>query len=79
MLVTDFYFSLLHYAYAEETVTDDEWKYFLECLDGDVVYSLDDKLYITGTNSGNQCKYPPFVTLKQLNKTTKREFGYFLF
>lgn len=53
MPVTDFYFSLLHYAYAEETVTDDEWKYFLECLDGDVVYSLDDKLYITGTNSGN--------------------------
>ncbi len=53
MLVTDSYFSLLHYAFGEEMITDDEWKYFLECLDGDVIYSLDDKLYLTGANSGN--------------------------
>lgn len=32
-------------------VTDDEWKYFLECLNGDRNYGLDDKLQITDTNS----------------------------
>ena len=34
MLVTDSYFSLLHYAIGEEIVTDAEWKYFLDCLNG---------------------------------------------
>ena len=32
MLVTDSYFSLLHFATGEEMVTDAEWKYFLDCL-----------------------------------------------
>ena len=30
MLVTDPYFSLLHFATGEETVTDAEWKYLLD-------------------------------------------------
>lgn len=51
MLVTNSYFSLLHYVSGEEMVTDDEWKYFLECLNGDRNYGLDDKLQITDTNS----------------------------
>ena len=44
LLVTDSYFSLLHYATGEEMVTDVEWKYFLDCLIGNRVYSLDEKL-----------------------------------
>jgi len=51
MLVTDSYFSLLHFAAGEELVTDAEWKYFLQCLNGDRNYSLDEKLQITDTNS----------------------------
>ena len=47
MLVTDAYFSLLHYATGEETVTDAEWKYFLGCLNGDRDYSLDEKLQMS--------------------------------
>ena len=47
MLVTDSYFSLLHFATGEETVTDAEWKYFLECLNGDRDYSLDEKLQMS--------------------------------
>ena len=38
MLVTDSYFSLLHYATGEEMVTDAEWKYFLDCLNGNRTY-----------------------------------------
>lgn len=51
MLVTDSYFSLLHYVSGEEMVMDDEWKYVLVCLNGDRSYSLDDKLQITDINS----------------------------
>ncbi len=51
MLVTDSYFSLLHYATGEEMVTDAEWKYFLACLNGDRDYSLDEKLQLTDPNS----------------------------
>ena len=47
MLVTDAYFSLMHYATGEETVTDAEWKYFLGCLNGDRDYSLDEKLQMS--------------------------------
>ena len=47
ILVTDAYFSLLHFATEEETVTDAEWKYFLECLNGDRNYSLDEKLQMS--------------------------------
>ena len=47
MLVTDSYFSLLHYATGEEMLTDAEWKYFLDCLNGNRVYSLDEKLQMT--------------------------------
>ena len=47
MLVTDAYFSLLHYATGEETVTDAEWKYFLGCLNGDRDYNLDEKLQMS--------------------------------
>ena len=50
MLVTDAYFSILHYASGEEMINDAEWKYFLDCLNGDWVYSLDEKLQITDTN-----------------------------
>ena len=51
MLVTDSFFSLLHYATGEEMVTDAEWKYFLDCLNGNRVYSLDEKLQMTDKNS----------------------------
>ena len=51
MLVTDAYFSLLHHAAGEETVTDAEWNYFLECLNGDRDYSLDEKLQMSNQSS----------------------------
>jgi len=51
MLVTDSYSSLLHYAIGEEMVTDAEWKYFLDCLNGNRVYSLDEKFQMTDKNS----------------------------
>ncbi len=51
MLVTDSYFSLLHYATEEEMITDAEWKYFLACLNGDRDYSLDEKLQMINNNS----------------------------
>ena len=51
MLVTDSYFSLLHYATGEEMVTDAEWKYFLDCLNGNRVDSRDEKLQMTDKNN----------------------------
>ena len=51
MLVTDSYFSLLHFATGEEMVTDTEWKYFLDCLNGNRVYNLEEKLQMTDKNS----------------------------
>ena len=51
MLVTDSYFSLLHFATGEEMVTDTEWKYLLDCLIGNKIYSLDEKLKMTDENS----------------------------
>ena len=50
MLVTDSYFSLLHFATGEEMVTDAEWKYFLDCLNGNRVYNLEEKLQMTDKN-----------------------------
>ena len=51
MLVTDSYFSLLHFVTGEEMVTDAEWKYFLDCLNGNRVYNLEEKLQMTDKNS----------------------------
>ena len=51
MLVMDSYFSLLHFATGEEMVTDAEWKYFLDCLNGNRVYNLEEKLQMTDKNS----------------------------
>ena len=51
MLVTDSYFSLLHYATGEEMVTDAEWEYFLDCLNGNRTYNLEEKLPMTDKNS----------------------------
>ena len=51
MLVTDSYFSLLHYATGEEMLTDAEWKYFLDCLNGNRFSSLDEKLQMTDKNN----------------------------
>ena len=51
MLVTDSYFSLLHFATGEEMVTDAEWKYFLDYLNGNRVYNLEEKLQMTDKNS----------------------------
>ncbi len=51
MLVSDSYFSLLHYATGEEMLTDAEWKYFLDCLNGNSFYSLDEKLQMTDKNN----------------------------
>jgi hypothetical protein len=50
MLVTDSYFSLLHYSTGEEQITGAEWNYFLDCLNGDRDYSLDERLQMTETN-----------------------------
>ena len=47
MLVTDLYFTLLHYATGEEMVSDAEWKYFLDCLNCNKDYNLDVKLQIS--------------------------------
>ena len=43
--------SLLHFATGEEMVTDAEWKYFLDCLNGNRVYNLEEKLQMTDKNS----------------------------
>ena len=51
MLVTDSYFSLLHYATGEEMLTDAEWTYCLDCLNGNRVYNLDEKLQMTDKNN----------------------------
>ena len=51
MLVTDSCFSLLHVATEEELVTDAEWKYFLQCLNGERNYSPDEKLHLTELSS----------------------------
>ena len=51
MLAMDSYFSLLHFATGEEMVTDTEWKYLLDCLNGNKIYSLDEKLKMTDENS----------------------------
>ena len=51
MLAMDSYFSLLHFATGEEMVTDAEWKYFLDCLNGNRVYNLEEKLQMTDKNS----------------------------
>lgn len=32
-------------------VTDAEWKYLLDCLNGNRIYSLDEKLKMTDKNS----------------------------
>ena len=32
-------------------VTDTEWKYLLDCLNGNKIYSLDEKLKMTDENS----------------------------
>ena len=47
ILVTDSYF-LLHFATGEEMVTDAEWKYLLDCLNGNRIYSLHEKFKMTG-------------------------------
>jgi hypothetical protein len=51
MLVTDSYFSILHFATGEEMVTGAEWKYLLDCLNGNRIYSLDEKLIMTDENN----------------------------
>lgn len=53
MLVTDYYFSLLYYAAGEEMISDAEWKYFLDCLDGDRNYSPDEKLQVQLTDQNS--------------------------
>ena len=45
-LAVDAYFSLLHYAAGEEEIPPAEWEYFLDCLNGDREYCLEDKLKI---------------------------------
>ena len=45
-LAADAYFSLLHYAAGEEEIPPAEWEYFLDCLNGDREYRLEDKLKI---------------------------------
>ncbi len=53
MLVTDSYFSLLYYAAGEEMISDAEWKYFLDCLDGDRNYSPYEKLQVQLTDQNS--------------------------
>ena len=65
MLVMDSYFSLLHFATGEEMVTDAEWKYLLDCLNGNRIYSLDEKFKMTGENGigGSGCQIPVWEDL----------------
>ena len=41
-------------------VTDAEWKYLLDCLNGNRIYSLDEKFKMTGENGigGSGCQIP---------------------
>ena len=46
-------------------VTDAEWKYLLDCLNGNRIYSLDEKLKMTGENGigGSGCQIPVWEDL----------------
>ena len=46
MLLTDVYFTLIHYATGEEEVSRGEWIYFEECLSGEKEYSMEEKMHI---------------------------------
>lgn len=46
-LLTDSFFTLKHYASNEEIINDEEWLYFLDCLDGKRKYSMKEKMSIT--------------------------------
>ena len=56
---------LLHFATREEMVTDAEWKYLLDCLNGNRIYSLDGKFKMTGENGigGSGCQIPVWEDL----------------
>lgn len=42
-LITDAYFSLLHYAWDEEQILNEEWEYFIKCFNGECVHNFDEK------------------------------------
>ena len=46
-LITDSYFSLKHYASGEEDISQEEWLFFLECLEGRRKYNANEKMRIT--------------------------------
>lgn len=45
-LTTDAFFALKHYATGEEDISDIEWTYFINCLDGKCQYNMDQKMKI---------------------------------
>ena len=47
LLISDAYFTLMHFANGEEHIVRQEWEYFLECLNGIRTYSMEEKLKIT--------------------------------
>lgn len=46
-LTTDVFFTLKHYASEEENVREEEWLYFLQCLEGQRKYNMKEKMAIT--------------------------------
>lgn len=46
-MITDAFFTLKHYASGEEDVSEGEWLYFLECLEGRREYNIEEKMRIT--------------------------------
>ena len=49
-MVTDIYFTLMHYASGEENIRKEEWQYFLDCLSGKCKYNIEEKMCITAKN-----------------------------
>ncbi len=45
-VVTDSFFTLKHYASGEEEINNEEWLYFLDCLEGKREYDIEEKMRI---------------------------------
>lgn len=45
-VVTDVFFTLKHYASGEEEISNKEWSYFLDCLEGKCEYNIEEKMRI---------------------------------
>ncbi len=43
-LLSDIFFTLKHFSMGEEDITNEEIRYFLECLNGERTHSFDEKM-----------------------------------